>query len=106
MGIRHEHNWLTLTTDLIIHHSITNSPHQTTEIVCILSIVNETLNIPLLSQQLESLDNVFQFSTNLCLSDMNFNLGRQELTVPVHSSSFLPCCCLQEQVYRVRQRGS
>ena len=90
IDVRHEHNEFILTTDLIIHHSIVNIPNQTTEFICILGIVNETPNIPLLSQQFESLENCFQFSTNPCLSGMNLNLGSCELTVLVHSSSFLP----------------
>jgi len=96
MGIRHEYNWFTLATDLIIHHSITKIPNQTPESLCILGIVKETLNIPLLGQQVKCLENVFQFSTSHQLSGMNLNLGRCELTVPTPSSSFLPSHCLQE----------
>jgi len=86
MGVRYEHNWFTLTTDLIVHHSIVSIPNQATEIICIIEIVDETFNIPLLSQQLESLENAFQFPTNLCSSGMNLNLGGSKLTVPVPSS--------------------
>ena len=46
-------------TNLICHHSIMNIPNQTTEFNCILGIVEETLNIPLLSQWLEFLENIF-----------------------------------------------
>jgi len=105
MGVRHVHNWFTLTTDLIIHHSIPNIPNQITDNVCILGIVNETPNTPLLSQQCESLENVFQFSGNPHSSAMDLTLGRDKLTVPVPSSSFLLYCHLQEQVHRVRQKG-
>ena len=90
--VRHDDTWFTLTTDLIVHHSIVNIPNQTIEIICILGIVDETFSIPLLSQQLKSLLNVFQFSINPCLSGVNPNLGRCELTVPAPSSSFLPHC--------------
>ena len=68
MGVRHEHNGFTLTTDLIVDHSIMNIPNQTTEFVCILWIVKEAFNIPLLSQQFESLENILQISTNPYLS--------------------------------------
>jgi len=104
IGVRHEHNWFNLTTDLIIHHSITNIPNQTPDLICILGIVKETLNIPLLGQQLKPLETLLQFSTNHCSLGVNLNLGTYELTVPVLSSSFLPWHCLQEQVCRVRQR--
>ena len=100
--IRHECSGFTLTTDLIVHHSILNIPNQTTEIICILGIVDEALNIALLSQQLKSLLNIFQFSTNPCLLGVNPNLGRYELTVPAPSSLFLLHCHLQKQVYRVK----
>ena len=105
IGVRHEHNWFTLTTDLIIHHSITNIPNQTPESLSILGIVKETPSTPLLGQQLKFLENLLQFSTNHCPSGVNLNLGTYELTVPVPSSSFFPWYCLQEQVCRVRQRG-
>ena len=104
-GIRHKHSCFTLNTDLIIHHSITNIPNQTPELLCILGILEETLNVPLLGQQLKSLKNVLQFATNPCSSGVNLNLGTYELTVPVPSFSFLLCHCFQEQVCRVRQRG-
>ena len=101
-GVRHEHTWFILTTDLIIHHGIMNISNQTTEFICILWIVKETFSIPLLGQQLEFLENVLQFSTNYCLSNVNFNLAMYGLTFPIAFSSFLPCHCLEEQVYRVR----
>jgi len=105
MGIRNKHNWITQTTDLILHHSITNISNYTTEFVCILGIVQETLNVPLLGQELKSLENVLQFSTNHCLPGVNVDLGMCEPTFPVASSSFLPSHCLEEQVCRVKQRG-
>jgi len=105
MGVRYEHNWFTLTTYLIAHHSIANIPNQTTEIICILWIVNETLNIPLLSQQLEPLENAFQFPANTFSSGMNLSHGRSKLTAPTSPSFFLPYDHLQEWVYRVRQKG-
>jgi len=105
MDMRNEHNWFTLTTDLVIHHSITNIPNQTPEFLCILGIVNETPNIPLPGQEFKPLEDIFQFSTNHYLSGMVPKLRIYELTVPVPPSSFLPWHCLQEQVYRVRQRG-
>jgi len=102
VGVRNEHNWYILTTDLIIHYSITNISNQTPEFLCILGIVKETFNITLLGQQLKSLKNIFQFSTNHCLSAVNINLGAYDLTAQVPSSSLLPWHCLQEQVDRVR----
>jgi len=106
MGVRNEHVWFTLITDLIIQYSITNIPNQTPEFLCILGIADETPNIPLLAQEFKFLVNVFQFSANHCLSGVNPNLRTYEPTVPIHSSSsFLPYHCLQEQVYKVRQRG-
>ena len=104
MGVRNEHGWFILTADLIIHHSITNIPNQTPDFICILGIIEETLNIPLLGHQLKFLENLLQFSTNHFSSGVHINLGRYEFTVPVLSSSFLPWHCLQEQVCRVRQR--
>jgi len=105
MGIRNEHDWFTLTTDLIIHHSITNIPNQTPKLLCILGIVKETLNIPILGQQLKSLENLLQFSINHHLSVVNLNLGVYEFTFSVASSSFLLYRHSQEQVDRGRQRG-
>jgi len=46
--VRHRCNKLILITNLIGHHSIINIPNQTTEFICILGIVEETLNILLL----------------------------------------------------------
>ena len=57
--IRHRYNGSTLNTDLIIHHCIVNIPNHTTEMICILGIVDETPSTPLFSQQLKSLLNVF-----------------------------------------------
>ena len=105
MGVRHEHNWFTLTTDLVIHHCITNISNQTPDFICILGIIEETLNIPLLGHKLKFLENLLQFSTNHFSSGVILNLGTYVLTVPILSSSFLPSHCPQEQVYRVRQRG-
>ena len=48
--VRHGVNEFALSTNLIVHSSIMNSPNQTSKFVCILNIVEETLNIPLLSQ--------------------------------------------------------
>ena len=104
-GIRHKHSCFTLNTDLIIHHSIANVPNQTPEFLGVLGIVEETLNVPLLGQQLKSLKNVLQFATNPCSSGVNLNLGTYELTVPVPSSSFFLYYFPFGQVCRVRQRG-
>ena len=51
-----------------------NIPNQTTEFVCILNIVKEPLNIPLLCQQIELFENVFQFPTSPFLLDLNLTL--------------------------------
>ena len=74
MDVRNEHYWFTLTTDLIVHHSITDIPNQTPEFLYILGILQETLNIPLLGQQLKSLKNALQFPANHCLSVVKLNL--------------------------------
>lgn len=100
--VRHRFDKFILVTDLIGHDNVVNIPNQTTELICIYGIVKEALNIPLSSQQLEGLQNPFQFSTNPCSLDMNLNLGKNKPTLPVPSSSFLPCCCLWEQVYTAR----
>ena len=57
--VRYEGIELTLTTHLIVYHSITNTPNQTTECICILGIGKESLNSPLVFQHNEFLDNFF-----------------------------------------------
>ena len=71
---RYEGNKFSLTTNLIVYCSIMNIPNQTTEFVCILNIVKEPLNIPLLCQQIELFENVFQFPTSPFLLDLNLTL--------------------------------
>ena len=110
-GVMNEHNWLNLTTYLIIHHSITNIPNQTPEFICILGIVKETLSIPLLGQQLNSLENVFQFSINPCLSGVNLDLGRYEAycfssSLLISSLSLPPGTGLQSEAERVLILGT
>jgi len=63
-------------THLIIHHSIVNTPNQITEFICILWVVKETLNIPLLGQWFEFLENIFQSPNSTSLLGLNLNLGR------------------------------
>ena len=74
--IRHKCSELIQIANLIGHHSIINIPNQTTKLICILWIAEETLNIPLLSQWLELLENPFQFPNDTSLLDLDLNLSR------------------------------
>ena len=78
--VRHDRNELTLTTNLVVNCSIMNIPNQTTKFVCILDIVKEALDIPLLYQQIEPLENVFQFPSSPLLLGLNLTL--EEVNLP------------------------
>jgi len=58
-------------TNLIAHHGITVITNQTAEIICILGIVEETLNSPLICQWTEFLENGFQLPISTCWLDPN-----------------------------------
>ena len=77
-------------TYLIIHHCVTNIFNQTTKLIRILDVVEETLNLPLFRQWPEFSENTFQFPDGPCSSDSGPDLGNCELTVPAESSSILP----------------
>jgi len=57
--VRHRCNKFILITNLIGHHTIMDISNKTTEFICILGIVKETLNILLLCQWFEFLENTF-----------------------------------------------
>ena len=59
MGVRHDHDRFSLTTDQIVHHSTMNTPNQMTKFIRIITIVKKTLNIPLPDQWLKFLENIF-----------------------------------------------
>jgi hypothetical protein len=61
MDVRYEVNEPALITNLIVHCSITDLSNQTTKHVCILDTVQEAFNLSLFHQQLEILENIFQF---------------------------------------------
>ena len=105
MCVRDESNELTPITNLIAHHSFTDTINQTGKFICILDIVEESHNVPLLCQRVKFLENAVQFPNSTCLLD-SINLKRCGPTVPVPFSSFLPYYYLQKQVYRVNQKGS
>ena len=56
------------TTNLIVHHCISNIFNQASKLICILNIGEKTLNLSLLLQQLQFLKNVLQLPNNQCLS--------------------------------------
>ena len=77
-------------TYLIMHHRVTNTFNQTTKLVRILDIFEETLHLPLFRQWPEFFENTFQFPDGPCSSDSGPDLGNCELTVPAESSLVLP----------------
>jgi len=85
IDVRHEGNKFTLTTDLVVHYGIMDIPNQTTEFICILDVVKESLNIPLLCQWIEFLENVFQFPNSPFSSGLN--LTQEGVSLP---SQFSP----------------
>ena len=71
MCVRYEGNEHSQITNLITHHSITDAISQTHEFICILGIVEESLNLPLLSQWIEFSEDIFQFPNGTGL--LNFD---------------------------------
>ena len=53
MDLRHVGGDFVLTTNLVVHHGITNIFNQTTQLIRILDVVEKSLNLPLLCQRLE-----------------------------------------------------
>ena len=104
MGVRHEDNEPTQTTNLIVHCSITDLSNQTTKLVRILDIIEKAFSLPLFCQWLEYLENIFQFPGGPCLSDPTPNVEGCRLTVPAPSFSCLPRHHLSKEVYRVKRR--
>ena len=66
MDVRRGGSEFVLTTNLIVHHSITNIFDQTAKFIRILDVVEETLRDPLLCQWLELLEDIFQFPNDPC----------------------------------------
>ena len=66
MDVRYGQSEFALTTNLIVHHSITDILDQIVQFVRILDVVEETLDLPLLCQRLEFSENVFQPPNNAC----------------------------------------
>ena len=69
MCVRCESNELIPITNLIAHHSITDSINETSKFICILSIIEESYNVSLLCQWIEFLENVVQFPNGTGLLD-------------------------------------
>ena len=69
IGFRHTGSGFVLTTNLIVHHGIADVFDQATQLICILDVVEKSLDLALLRQWLEFLLNLFEFPKGACLSN-------------------------------------
>ena len=69
MCVRHESNELTPITNLIVHYSITDTINQSSKLICILHIIEESHSVSLLCQWIKFLENIVQFPNGTALLD-------------------------------------
>ena len=76
--------------NLVVHDGVANVFDHASEFVCVLDVVEEILDVPLLLQRGQNLKNVFQFPASPRTSGSALYIGDHGITVPGHLSSISP----------------
>jgi hypothetical protein len=90
MGLRDGFYETAVTTNLIVHHCISDIFNQACKPICILNIGEKTLSFSLLLQWLQFLKNVLQLPNNQCSSVSDLIFWQCRLTLPVSVFSSVP----------------